>query len=42
MVAGKRHKFLHDWAAKYTIYSVQWMAYFRLLTEERNPILPEK
>ena len=41
IVFGKRHRTLHDWIIKYFAYSVKWGSYIALLTDERNPIMPE-
>jgi len=38
---GKRNKMLHDWIMKGMEYTVKWQTYFYLLTDERNPLLPE-
>ncbi len=42
LVLGKRHKFLHTWILKLIAYDVKFKSYFLLLTDERNPLLPEK
>lgn len=41
LVLGKRNKALFDWTLKYVSYRTKLESYFFLLTEERNPILPE-
>ena len=41
LILGKRNKMLYDWSLKYMEYYVKFAAYFSLLTEERNPLLPE-
>ncbi|MCL6089198.1 MAG: DUF4389 domain-containing protein [Candidatus Marsarchaeota archaeon] len=38
---GKRHKTLYEWTYKFVAYFVQYECYKNLLTDERNPILPE-
>ncbi len=41
LVFGKRNRTLHDWLLKYVVYSTQYTVYISLLTDERDPILPE-
>lgn len=41
LVLGKRHKLLHSLILKYMAYSTKANTYVLLLTEERNPIMPE-
>lgn len=41
LLLGKRNKMLYDWALMYVAYHTKWMSYLMLLTEERNPLLPE-
>jgi hypothetical protein len=38
---GKRNKFLNEWVMKFFSYEVKWMSYIYLLTDERNPLMPE-
>jgi hypothetical protein len=38
---GKRHPALHKAIRMFFDYEVQWKSYIYLLTDERNPILPE-
>jgi hypothetical protein len=38
----KRNKSLYDWTLKYFKYYASWASYLMLLTEERNPIMPEE
>lgn len=41
LLLGKRHKAMHEWIMKFMAYEVKWITYVYLLTDERNPILPE-
>ncbi len=41
LILGKRHKALHDWIFKSVAYDTKFMTYIYLLTDERNPIMPE-
>ncbi|MDD5022624.1 MAG: DUF4389 domain-containing protein [Candidatus ainarchaeum sp.] len=41
LLLGKRHRTLHDICMKYLSYTVKFMSYFYLVTEERNPLMPE-
>ncbi len=41
LVFAKRHKTLHDWILKYMAYVTKADTYFMLLSDERNPIMPE-
>ena len=41
LIMGKRNKTLYDWTLKYLTYLVKYESYLFILTEERNPILPE-
>ena len=41
LVLGKRNKALHDIILKYMVYSTEWQIYVALLTDERNPLMPE-
>ncbi|VVC03574.1 Uncharacterised protein [Candidatus Burarchaeum australiense] len=41
LVTGKRNRMLHDWLFKYCAYFVKLQAYMDLVSEERNPIMPE-
>ena len=38
---GKRHKVLHEWIYKFVAYFVKYECYQNMLTDERNPIMPE-
>ncbi len=38
---GKRHKTLFEWSGKYMKFMVNFMSYFHMLTDERNPLMPE-
>ena len=41
LILGKRNKALHDWIVKFMAYMVKFMSYFYLITDERNPLMPE-
>ncbi|MBI5223590.1 DUF4389 domain-containing protein [Candidatus Micrarchaeota archaeon] len=41
LILGKRHKGMHDWLVKYVAYTAKFDSYLLLLTDERNPIMPE-
>lgn len=41
LLMGKRHKKLQSWNMMAMKYLVQWYSYIYLLTDERNPIIPE-
>ncbi len=41
LILGKRHKVLHGWIFKFMAYLVKYSSYKNLLTDERNPIMPE-
>jgi hypothetical protein len=41
LLTGKRNATLTTWLRKYWVYQTQFMAYWLLLTDERNPIMPE-
>ena len=38
---GKRHKGLHGWIFKAMAYMTKVNTYYLLLTDERNPFMPE-
>lgn len=42
LILGKRHAGCHKWIVKCMVYAVQYKTYANLLTDERNPIMPEK
>lgn len=41
LITGKRNKMLNGVVRGYLYYSTKMRAYLSLLTDERNPILPE-
>ena len=41
LVTGKRNLALASFTKKIFTYGVQWGAYMSLLTDERNPLIPE-
>ncbi len=41
LILAKRNRTLQDWMFKYYAYHTKFIAYFNLLTDERNPIMPE-
>ena len=41
LILGKRHKCMHEWIYKFMAYYVDYGCYKALLTDERNPIMPE-
>ena len=41
LVTGKRNATLTSWLKKYWTYQSEVMAYQLLITDERNPIMPE-
>ncbi len=41
LILGKRNKTFADWTKMFVSYSVKFQSYFFLLTEERNPLMPE-
>ena len=41
LFTGKRHRELRKWNLMATRYIVNWYTYIYLLTDERNPIVPE-
>lgn len=41
LVFAKRNKTLYKWTLMYFKYYTKWVPYLMLLTDERNPILPE-
>lgn len=41
LLLGKKNKMLYDLTLMYMKYHVKWMSYFYMLTDERNPIMPE-
>jgi len=41
LLLGKRHKTLHAWIVKYMAYVTKVNSYYLLVTDERNPIMPE-
>lgn len=41
LLFGKRNKGLYNWTLKYLKYYTNWIPYLLLLTDERNPIVPE-
>jgi hypothetical protein len=42
LLLGKRHRMLHDLILMYMVYYAKWHTYCSMLTDERNPIMPEK
>ena len=41
LILGKRNGFLASWIKKWFVYAAQLGAYLTMLTDERNPIIPE-
>jgi len=41
LITGKRYGVLDGIIKKYWVYVTQILAYFLLLTDERNPLIPE-
>ncbi|MDD5340740.1 MAG: DUF4389 domain-containing protein [Candidatus ainarchaeum sp.] len=41
LVFAKKHKALYEWTLKYMAYVTEANTYLLLLTDERNPIMPE-
>jgi len=41
LLTGERNPSINTWIMKYVSYVTKRMAYMMLLTDERNPILPE-
>ena len=42
LITGKRSKMLNDVVKKYLYYHTKVSAYLSMVTDERNPILPEE
>lgn len=42
LILGKRHAGCHKWILKCMAYAVKYKTYVNMLTDERNPIMPEK
>ncbi|MFA6036236.1 MAG: DUF4389 domain-containing protein [Candidatus Micrarchaeia archaeon] len=41
LVLAKRNAFMHEWMLKYVAYYTKVETYQHLLTDERNPLMPE-
>ncbi|MDE1797867.1 MAG: DUF4389 domain-containing protein [Candidatus Micrarchaeota archaeon] len=41
LLLGTRHRTLHNWIFMFLDYEVKLKAYMALLTDERNPLMPE-
>jgi hypothetical protein len=41
LFTGKRNRMLFDLSKKYMLYTTQLSTYLFLLTDERNPLMPE-
>ncbi len=41
LLTGKRHRTLHNWIYMFLDYEVKLNAYLSMLTDERNPLMPE-
>jgi hypothetical protein len=41
LILGKKNQMLHDLIKMMLTYNVKFMTYFYMLTDERNPIMPE-
>ena len=41
LLLGKRHRTLHNWIFMFMDYEVKFKAYLAMLTDERNPLVPD-
>jgi len=41
LITGKRNLGIASWMKKILVYATQFSAYLYLLTDERNPLIPE-